>query len=254
MNINNLFRTLVFGVVLMMKTSNADPLPSKTGYEALACNKSNYVAVGSQAIAYSTDGYYWIEAVIDDKNFDNYFLKAAGVFKGIFIATGARRGWSLYLAVLTSKDGGATWNESPIKGKGSGFGLFAFASNESIAITCGVNGQIFYSNDGTNWIKADFKPSEKSTFQSACWNGKEFVAVGENGLIAISSDGVQWKDKSLSLEETFFSVASSGSLCVIAGSNGVITSSQDYETWNQITKFKTPNEEKSFWNPKRAPV
>jgi len=66
------------------------------------------------------------------------------------------------------------------------------------------------------------------------WAMGKFVAVGDKGGILTSSDGEQWSKLDLSLENIdLFSVASSGSEIIATGSDGTVLVSKDTVSWEQ---------------------
>lgn len=70
-----------------------------------------------------------------------------------------------------------------------------------------------------------------STLFGVAWSGKRFVAVGTNGTILTSPDGVNWTSQKSGSTEDFYSVAWSGSQIVAVGTGGTIFTSTDGITW-----------------------
>ena len=63
------------------------------------------------------------------------------------------------------------------------------------------------------------------------WNGSQFVAVGGNGTILASSDGVNWTAQSSGSSYVLNDIAWSSSQFVAVGGNGVILTSPDGVSW-----------------------
>jgi hypothetical protein len=75
----------------------------------------------------------------------------------------------------------------------------------------------------------------------------QYVAVGANGKLLVSSDLVTWTAKTLSGTVAMTSVVYSGSLYVAVGANGTVYTSADGDTWTQRTSGVTDNLTKVMW-------
>lgn len=64
--------------------------------------------------------------------------------------------------------------------------------------------------------------------------GRQFVAVGASGAIAISSDGLSWATQISGTTEDLRGVAASGDIVVAVGANGSILSSSNLTTWAPV--------------------
>jgi hypothetical protein len=148
-----------------------------------------FVAVGTAgSIFRSTDLITWNPVASNTMNtlFNVSFLN------GIFIATGANG------TLLTSTDGGITWNP-PISIpsttsalRGASFGTGTAVSAVPTYVVVGDAGTILTSTDGTSWAPPVAPPPFTSNLQSIVF-GSRFIAVGQGGAVAFSDDGTNWQ-------------------------------------------------------------
>ena len=82
----------------------------------------------------------------------------------------------------------------------------------------------------TNWNWLSPTPTGNRLADDA-WTGKHLVAVGYDGTIITSDDGVVWASRYSGSSKHLSTVASSGSMIVVAGSSGNILSSTDGISW-----------------------
>ena len=64
------------------------------------------------------------------------------------------------------------------------------------------------------------------------WNGTHFVAVGGNGIIVTSADGLSWDHATSPTNQTLMDIASRDNYCVAVGSGGTIITSDNGEVWS----------------------
>lgn len=78
------------------------------------------------------------------------------------------------------------------------------AISSNTAIVVGDYGQMVrYSFAEKKWTP--FGIGTDTDLNSICWNGNTFVVVGDNGLIAVSSDGITWEQAAITLKNTTLS-------------------------------------------------
>ena len=70
--------------------------------------------------------------------------------------------------------------------------------------------------------------------QDVVWNGTVFVAVGSDGRVLTSADGIDWVPRALATDAHLHGVASFGAEIVAVGSEIVLLSDDHGETW--VTK------------------
>jgi hypothetical protein len=63
------------------------------------------------------------------------------------------------------------------------------------------------------------------------WDGLRLVAVGLDGMVYASADGVTWTESDAGTDKSLFSVAWTGSRFVAVGEDGVRAESSDGVTW-----------------------
>ncbi|MUT64691.1 hypothetical protein [Paenibacillus sp. NEAU-GSW1] len=66
------------------------------------------------------------------------------------------------------------------------------------------------------------------------WTGSQFFAVGAQGLMMTSKDGVKWNTSTASpTKESLFRIIKANGIYYVTGSNGLIMSSKDLKTWKK---------------------
>ncbi len=90
----------------------------------------------------------------------------------------------------------------------------------------------------------DSKGVDRSSFEfgkfplyDVLWTGSQFFAVGAEGLMMTSKDGVKWsKAAATPIKESLSRIIQANGIYYVTGSNGLIMTSKDLKTW---TKHKT---------------
>ncbi len=145
---------------------------------------------------------------------------------------------SRYLAVsdgsgLYSSTDGFNWSRVATSGFG---GNFSLAYINGLYLSGGDWQTLYTSTDGVNWDSHSLCEVTLGCFNGVyglAGNAKGFVAVGEEGLLYYSGDGVDWsvQDGLIGTWENFRAAAASPDRFVVVGaSNGVIYS-DDGMTW-----------------------
>ncbi len=81
------------------------------------------------------------------------------------------------------------------------------------------------------------------------WSGSQFVAVGQNGTILTSPDGITWTQRTSGTSyRTLFGVAWSGSQFVVVGDHGILLTSPDGITWTQRTSGTSEDLRNVVWS------
>jgi hypothetical protein len=125
---------------------------------------------------------------------------------------------------IFSSMNGTTWIN---RGSGyrSGFTSITFGDHTFVAVG---DDAIMTSPDGLNWIS---RVAPRYNLQGVAYGSKNFVAVGNEGAILTSDDGVTWTDHSLGYGPPLFGVAWGNGMFVAVGGNGHIITSPDGSTW-----------------------
>jgi hypothetical protein len=225
-----------------------------------------FVAVGQAGkIGTSTDGITWTP--VENTSFGTTNVLGVGYGNGVFVAVGVGK--------LCWSNNGTTWN---LKGGGDTNSGFASGANiNGIAwggpedgkkfVAVGANGRMSYSeNDGKNWTKIDAgTESNQSQFTSESilsivYGGpageEKFIAVGVNGKMAASTDGITWTSPQTISDWTGNNIrsitwgagqfiAAGGKQSSGAPGDGKIIVSPDGTNWTPVDI--TENSAKIFW-------
>ena len=164
--------------------------PSTTGntLKAVAFGSSaqftNFVAVdNSGSIFSSPDGLNWSERFVGTNA-----LTAVCFGNGNFVAVGGRASGGG--VVVLSQDGGTNWS---LDYSVTNFlNAVAFGNNEFVAIG---NGGATCDANGIDWVSQN-NPTVPAGINGIAWGDPpgDFVAVGNNGEVHYSADGVNWND------------------------------------------------------------
>lgn len=107
----------------------------------------------------------------------------------------------------------------------------------------GVYGSAVYvSTDGVIWTySTSFNAVFPYGVQYVCWSGSKFVAVGNTGRCATSTDGITWASQaslaSVSSSANFNKVVWAASKFIAIGESGVLATSTDGITWTLRTSI-----------------
>ena len=95
-------------------------------------------------------------------------------------------------------------------------------------LTVGAGLTVLSSSDGSTWIREDLSNLTNigvtTDLEDVAWLGDQYIAVGKNGIIITSPDGLRTPPASLP-GTTLKGVASDGSIIVAVGTNGTILTS-----------------------------
>lgn len=106
---------------------------------------------------------------------------------------------------------------------------FIWVGNQFIFTTMGA-GLIHTSFDGFHWISR--AANTKEWLLAAAYSDSLFVAVGSNGAVTTSPDGITWTAKTTPTTSVWWQGAAWGNgLFVIVGDRGIIATSQDGIEW-----------------------
>ena len=110
--------------------------------------------------------------------------------------------------------------------------IYSAASNGTLMVAVGKDGQIIKSTDGSNWsmVKTDINNS----LHSVIYDGKSFIAVGDNGTIATSTDGTSWIQSPKKTAKDIFIVKKLNNQYIAAGKGATILISKDLKSWNLV--------------------
>lgn len=187
-------------------------------FKSVCFSAGRYVAVGSGGAIQTSDddGVTWTARAAD------------GAFSGVFYAVSFGNG--LYVAIgeggeiQTSPDG-ATWTQRAAPGSWSGDLLsVSFGSVPGRFVAVGTHLQkVVTSQSGTSWTLRDSGVNEVMNGVAYSPLLTTFVAVGDNGAIMVSIDGVSWVDITrLSVTDDLRAVSEIQSTVIFGGDNSVM--------------------------------
>jgi trimeric autotransporter adhesin len=112
--------------------------------------------------------------------------------------------------------------------------LFGLASNTECVVLVGKEGKILKKSKD----ESVFSPVESDTkedLSSVVWFEGRFVAVGNNGVVVVSSDGAIWKRVRMGSKQHLAKILPIDENLISIGANGLIIRSQDGITWDEVT-------------------
>ena len=153
------------------------------GYWSSVCyGNGKFVAIGSGAVAYSTDGITWTEVTASS-------LRSGSVCygNGKFVAVMGVSAKGAYSA------DGITWTAMTMP-RSASWQSVCYGAGKFVAVS--DNNASAYSTDGINWTSKYLWDSQN--WYSVCYGNGKFVAVANNSdKIAYSTDGTSWRRKTL---------------------------------------------------------
>jgi hypothetical protein len=229
--------------------------------ETITYQNDKFFALGtSGGIFYSTDGTSWREASHDAPGYVFHDIACGG---GQYVAIG----YSGYISVTQSEGAvrsadGINWKRDLYQGAEAPFGTagytlttIAYGAGKFVAGSAGSFGTadtpMYYSADGQNWTRISDTPftsvsvygmsNIQPEINDIAWSGTKFIAVGNYGHMAQSTDGVNWTAVSSSIFETgengdhMVSVATNGSGTWVVGAayGNIYYSSDNGVSWQK---------------------
>ena len=195
------------------------PLDTLGSLSAIAFGNGRFVAIGSGGvIVTSTDGIAWSHGPLMWGDFSGV---AYG--NGRFVTVGIVETWQGNRGTILTSVDGMTWNQT-ISEAYSLHGI-TYGNGQFVA----VNGSmVMTSVDGVVWNRFNSgTPTSTSSqgLQHVVYADGQFVAVGELGAIATSSDGATWKPRISKTSNDLSGVAYGNGTFVVVGFAGTILQS-----------------------------
>jgi hypothetical protein len=185
----------------------------------VAVGGSGWLTLGG-ALAVSTNGIEWKHRGLD---FPASYLKDV-----IFV--GDRFLYGAYSGIFSSADG-IDWTNTgaPLAAQ------IGLAKRDSLVVSVGRWGAIQRSTDnGLTWFDVA-QTNNVGWFMDVAANDDLFVAVGDNGNIAISTDGLSWTNQASGTGAFLEDVVYGAGVWVAVGRGGTILTSQDGRTWTDVS-------------------
>ena len=185
--------------------------------ESIAYGDDLYVAVSERNIITSTDGITWT------KRTDwNIYLYSIIYCNGLFVVVGLN-------GTIATSVNGIDW-EIALQSVPVELGSAAYGNNLFVAISSNYP-KAFTSIDGKTW-------EESATINSAkqiSFINDKFIAVGNNGNIAISQNGISWTLGTVGVQNGLTNITLGNDKYVIVGTSGTILTSTDLANWTVQT-------------------
>jgi len=203
-------------------------------FRAAAYGGGVYVAVGSE-VATSTNGRVWTGRSLP---FGQFIPQLRGIVHGggQFVAVGNSG------QIFTSPTG-ETWTER-VSNTAMALNGIAHANGLYVAVgdfnASGAPATILTSSNGTSWISRN-SGLTGSNLLSAAFGGGIFVAVGSNGALTTSPDGVTWTPRTPVSSANLNSVIYATGRFTAVGDNGVVFVSTDGTAWSPRTSSTSAN-------------
>lgn len=149
-----------------------------------------------------------------------------------------KRGW-VWIAgefgrLQRSKDNGVNWEEIETTSSGSSLMSIAF-SDENHGVAVGLTGSVLRTeNGGDDWQQVEGVTT--AHLFDINWDGKQFIAVGNNGLLAQGTpDGSEWKVRKIHPDNSgwYTSIIPVTGSYAIAGVNLGILKGPDWQVFQQ---------------------
>ena len=113
-------------------------------------------------------------------------------------------------------------------------------SSSSVIVIAGENGEIWYSNNTSNWILASTAGgSVAATLRDSAYGNSVFIIVGDSGKILKSTDGMSWGVISSPINYDLTGITFDGTWFYAVGDNGVIIRSTFGTVWEDISFITT---------------
>lgn len=235
-NNGSLFSGLVSSIDGSISWTQSSSIQTSANLNALTYNNGRFLAVGNGgAVLLSADGTTWTPETSGTAN-DLYAVtnSAAG-----FIAIGANG------TIITSSDG-ATWTSIPLVTTNT---LYGITSGNGRFVAVGAAGTLITSTDGITWqtdqtssLLPDLKGvafgapqlayvyTPQNGYTTLNLPAATFVAVGVNGTLLTSPDGITWTTQN-PIPTNSLNAVTYGHQFVAVGDGGGIFTSIDGLTW-----------------------
>ena len=208
-------------------------IPTATGnILVLSASGSPFSATGGRIFTSTDNGSTWAE------NAAGTTLSATGLFQL------GGKAYAIYPAVagfpadIKNSSNGTTWTAiitDVITNTATSLNDVVYGSNQYVA----VGKEYLTSADGVTWKS---QGSFTQIARHVVWDGTQFTAVGDRGLIATSTDGINWTEQTSNTSANLTKVVSKGSTLLafkpwLATNNraSVFTSTNNGTTWTTTT-------------------
>jgi len=191
-----------------------------TTFNGVAWAYDRFIAVGSNGYIYtSTDGNDWIP-------------QTSGVLYNLNSVIASNTNYVVVAdsgVVLNSTDA-VNWNLISLRSSERLLSV-CWSSELTMFVAVGTDGILIISLDSENW--RFIASNSLYSLNSVTWNGSEFLAVGNNGTICTSTDGLTWSSYENGITTAnLYGICWTGTRYVAVGSAGVAITSLDGVNWS----------------------
>ncbi|WP_341876680.1 hypothetical protein [Defluviitalea saccharophila] len=144
--------------------------------------KNQYVMISGwerRVVSTSKDAVTW-----EDKYNERYIRPFSSI-----LWDGTQYVFGAFSAVVKSKDF-IQWDKVPLETYHQRISNISFNGKQYIGI--GLNSKISVSEDTIKWTQISVSQESYNTIYDAAWGNGQWIVVGEHGIIANSTDGIQW--------------------------------------------------------------
>ena len=107
--------------------------------------------------------------------------------------------------------------------------------------------RIWTSQDGKNWTQIYYEATQR--FRQILIDGSQYVAVGNSGLVSVSTDLINWEDKTTGSSANLYSIIKTATgVYVVGGVGGTILTSSNLTSWTARTSGTDKDITKLFIN------
>lgn len=142
-------------------------------------------------------------------------------------------------SLFVSRNGGRSWTRVYVGTNGPEgknrptLWKAVFVRDRFLAI--GNDGYAYLSLNGADWIRIPVLPG--LAFRDMVYANGLYLAVGENGVLATSKDGLRWEHRQMA-SGSLLSVAFSGGVFLVTEEGGRLHLSRDAVNWNTFTPWE----------------
>ena len=230
------------------------------GVFVISGDNGNTGSVGNTYIYTSNDGITWTARKLETYNFSTNVYGLTFINNRIILMMNYA-GVDSHLTPVNmnyfyeSKDG-ISWKRHQLSTNSNVTCAKSIAYNpkKKLYVRGGDKGSIYTSNNLNNWIKR--KSGVTTNLNSIVYAKNKYIAVGNNGVILVSTDGISWSNRSREQKSFLASVVSSAISTLqpsslnnllniyyangtynIMGYNGTILQSMDGVSWKNISNI-----------------
>jgi len=205
------------------------PLPPGDNLSAITYGNGQFVAVGGHGmIATSINGTNWVHR---PTRADIQFESVA-YGNGIYVAVGldiinANANGAIFVSTNAINWSQAIDPETIWWLRGVAYGNGKF-------VAVGITGGIYVSTDGTHWIPSNDSSDCCSDLEGVCFGNGQFVIAQAGGSMIVSADGTHWMEYYTGTPYGFWDIQFGNGIYVANGSYGIIATSTNGVDWTNL--------------------